>query len=184
MKTWWLASVGSGQSYYDPVSGLTTRQLQLTPDMTSAMVSICRNSSMVETSATCNNGLDDDCDGFIDGADSDCGKTHPPPRPPPPPALSPPRTSGTPRSSPLYIGHAMFGHTPITASYRIDCLGIPTLVLKCRSSAAFEMSCINITRTDTPWWMNIFAHLLCLGIELMSRASIIAERHLSCLHGV
>ena len=101
-KTWWLASVGTGQSYYNPVSGLTTRQLQLTSDMTSAVVSICRNSSMAETPATCNNGLDDDCDGFIDGADSDCGATYPPPNPPPPPALQPPNPAGTHQVPPAH----------------------------------------------------------------------------------
>ena len=128
-KTFWLASVGSGLSYYDPVSGLTTRQLQVTSDMSAAVVSICRNSSMAETPATCNNGLDDDCDGFIDGADSDCGTTYPPPSPPPPPALAPPRTAGTLHSTPLYVGNAMSGHralsTKIKASSYRDCVGIP-----------------------------------------------------------
>ena len=115
-KTWLLASVGNGQSYYNPVSGLTARQLQLTSDMTSAVVCECRNSSMTETPATCNYGLDDDCDGFIDGADSDCGATYPPPSPAPPPALSPPRTAGTPLIPLVYENHVKSVHNEPPAS--------------------------------------------------------------------
>lgn len=96
-KTWWLASVADGGSYYDPASGLTTRQISA--DMTSAIVSICRNTSTSETAATCNNGLDDDCDGFIDGADSDCSGTERPPKVPMAPATRPDHTAGTTRKN-------------------------------------------------------------------------------------
>ena len=89
-KTYLNASLSTGQSYYDPASGLTVRQLQVTADSNAAVVSICRNSSTSETAATCHNGLDDDCDGLIDAADPDCGallqqpSSQPPPPPPPP----------------------------------------------------------------------------------------------------
>lgn len=96
-KTWWLASVANGESFYDPASGLTTRQISA--DMTSAVVSICRNTSTLETAATCNNGLDDDCDGFIDGADSDCGGTEQPPKELMAPATQPDHTAGTTRAN-------------------------------------------------------------------------------------
>lgn len=39
-------------------------------------VSICRFETTTETN--CWDGLDDDCDGLIDGADPDCGRAPPP----------------------------------------------------------------------------------------------------------
>lgn len=95
-ETYRKAAISTGNSYYEPLSGLTTRQLSITADGGSAVVSICRNTSTVETAATCNNGLDDDCDGLIDAADPDCGFVKGTPsasnlknRPPPPPTAGP-----------------------------------------------------------------------------------------------
>lgn len=96
-NTFWLASVATGESFYDPASGLTTRQLSITPDGGAAVVSICRRSSTAETVDTCSNGLDDDCDGLIDAADPDCGGVLANSSPPPPP---PPPTTGDPERRP------------------------------------------------------------------------------------
>jgi hypothetical protein len=63
----------------------TPATLQITPEWTegslvvrvnsmgatSAAVSICRSQAAPETS--CSDGLDNDCDGLIDGADTNCG---------------------------------------------------------------------------------------------------------------
>jgi hypothetical protein len=95
-RTFWVANVATGESFYHPASGLTIRQLQVTADSSAAVVSICRNSSTSETPETCSNGLDDDCDGLIDAADPDCGAVSPLSSPPPasPP---PPPTAGDPQ---------------------------------------------------------------------------------------
>ena len=88
-ETYWLGSVATGQAFYEPLSGITTRQLSISADGGSAVVSICRNTTMAETGALCYNGLDDDCDGLIDGNDPNCGGTVPgaptPANVPPPP---------------------------------------------------------------------------------------------------
>ena len=95
------ASLATGQSYYHPASGLTTRQLQVTADSGAAVISICRNSSRAETAATCSNGLDDDCDGLIDAADPDCGAQLPPSSPSLPPSPPPPPPAGRPAGNVL-----------------------------------------------------------------------------------
>ena len=88
-ETYWLGGLATGQSYYEPQSGLVTRQLSISPDGGSSTITVCRNTSTSETPATCKNGLDDDCDGLIDAADPDCGQTRPvaasPVAAPPPP---------------------------------------------------------------------------------------------------
>ena len=55
------------------------RQLAVSADGGSATVSVCRNSTAVETGALCFNGLDDDCDGLVDAADPGCAAASPPP---------------------------------------------------------------------------------------------------------
>ena len=61
--------VSTGTSYYHSASGLTVRQLSVSADGGSATVTVCRNSTAVETGALCFNGLDDDCDGLADADD-------------------------------------------------------------------------------------------------------------------
>ena len=66
---------------------------------------------MAETAATCNNGLDDDCDGFIDAADSDCGAFYPPPNPPPPTVTQPPQAAGLPLKYHVKLSHSWLHDT-------------------------------------------------------------------------
>lgn len=72
-ETYWQGTLATGQSLYMPSSGLTFRQLSVTSDGGSAVVSICRSTTTVETGALCHNGLDDDCDGLVDDDDPGCG---------------------------------------------------------------------------------------------------------------
>lgn len=51
-------------------TGIVVRQLSA--DALSATVSICRPSIAMETADMCSDGLDNDCDGLIDGQDPDC----------------------------------------------------------------------------------------------------------------
>ncbi|KAG2423672.1 hypothetical protein HYH02_015287 [Chlamydomonas schloesseri] len=77
-----------------PVNGLHIAPLSLGPD--SATLSVCYFAVARESDVEggCGNGIDDDCDGYVDGDDTDCGGVRSPPPtkspPPPPPTKSPP----------------------------------------------------------------------------------------------
>ena len=89
-ETYWQGALATGQSLYSPLSGLTFRQLSINADGGSAVVSICRNTTTIESGALCSNGLDDDCDGLMDEADPTCGTANPSPYMPPNPTPAAP----------------------------------------------------------------------------------------------
>ncbi|KAG2439958.1 hypothetical protein HXX76_004077 [Chlamydomonas incerta] len=62
-----------------------------------ATVSLCRTTVAAESmdNGTCNDGLDNDCDGVADGDDPDCGGAGDAKSPPPPPLAKPQRSVQT-----------------------------------------------------------------------------------------
>ncbi|KAL4439956.1 hypothetical protein ABPG75_002957 [Micractinium tetrahymenae] len=99
-KTVWRAALLAGGAWAQAAAGITVRVASL--GSSGAAVSICRQGGAAETAASCQAGVDWDCDGLVGAASPSCSAflgssaaVQPPPCSPPvkppPPARPPPR---------------------------------------------------------------------------------------------
>jgi hypothetical protein len=71
--TVWRAGLVAGQAWSDATTGLVVRVTSISTSTSSAAVTVCRKGG-AETSASCQAGLDNDCNGLVGAKDPACAK--------------------------------------------------------------------------------------------------------------